>query len=65
VRVFCTKVFLAAFSSYVLALAENLYEKFARKMLVKLTPAINLINVKCERSSYKRHFGSFFLVTYM
>jgi len=29
---------LAAFSSYVLALAKNLYEKFARKTLMKLTP---------------------------
>jgi len=36
-RFFCTKVFLVAFSSYILPLAKNLYEKRARKMLMKLT----------------------------
>jgi len=30
-------LFLAAFSSYILALAKNSYEKFARKMLMKST----------------------------
>jgi hypothetical protein len=29
-------------------------------MLMKLTPAVNFINVKCARFSYERHFGSFF-----
>jgi len=33
-------VVLAAFSSYVLALAKNSYIKFARKTLIKLTPDI-------------------------
>ena len=37
-KFFCTNVISAAFSSYVLALVRNLYEKFARKMLMKLTP---------------------------
>ncbi len=37
VRIFCTNVVLAAFSSYVLALAKNSYEIRARKMLMKLT----------------------------
>jgi len=34
------KSFLAAFSSYVLALAKNSYEKFPLKTLMKLTPAV-------------------------
>jgi len=34
----------AAFSSYVLALAKNLYEKRTRKMLMKLTPADFILN---------------------
>ncbi len=37
-QIFRTNVILAAFSSYILALGRNLYEKFARKMLMKLTP---------------------------
>jgi hypothetical protein len=37
VQIFCTNVVLAAFSSYVLALAKNLYKKRARIMLMKLT----------------------------
>ncbi len=37
VQIFCTNVVLAAFSSYVLALSKNLYEKHARLMLMKLT----------------------------
>jgi len=37
VQIFCTNVVLAAFSSYILALAKNLYQKCARKMLMKLT----------------------------
>jgi hypothetical protein len=32
----------AAFSSYVLALAKNLYKKCAQKMLMKLTAGVNL-----------------------
>ncbi len=39
VRIFRTNVVSAAFSSYVLALAKNLYKKCARKMLMKLTAA--------------------------
>jgi len=31
-------LFFAAFSTYVLALAENLYKKSAQKTLMKLTP---------------------------
>jgi hypothetical protein len=38
VRIFRMNVVLAAFSSYVLALAKNSYKKCARKMLMKLTP---------------------------
>jgi len=37
VQIFCTNFVLAAFSSYVLALAKNLYKKRARIMLMKLT----------------------------
>jgi len=40
VQIFHTYVFLAAFSSYVLALAKNLYEKFARSTLMKLTVGV-------------------------
>jgi len=36
-RFFVRKSFLAAFSSYVLSLAKNLYKKLARKMLMKST----------------------------
>jgi len=35
---FCTYIVLAPFSSYILALAKNSYEKFGRKTLMKLTP---------------------------
>ncbi len=35
----------------------------ARKILVKLTPVVNFINVKSANFSYERRFGSFFLVT--
>ena len=37
VRIFRMNVILAAFSSYILALAKNSYEKGARIMLMKLT----------------------------
>jgi hypothetical protein len=37
VRIFRTNVVLAAFSSYVLALAKNSYKKQEQKMLMKLT----------------------------
>ncbi len=36
VQIFRMKVVWAAFSSYILALAKNLYEKCAQKMLMKL-----------------------------
>ncbi len=39
VRIFHTNVVLAAFSSYILALAKNLYEKPMHKTLMKLTEA--------------------------
>jgi len=38
-RFVCTKVFLALFSSYVLALAKNLYKKRERLTLMKLMAA--------------------------
>ncbi len=41
VRIFHTNIDLAAFSSYVLALSKNPYEKRARKMLMKLTAGFN------------------------
>ncbi len=37
--------------------------KAARKMLVKLTPAVNFINVLCANFSYEYLFGSFSLVS--
>jgi len=37
VQIFCADVVLAAFSSYVLALAKNSYKKCARIMLMKWT----------------------------
>jgi len=40
VRIFCTNVVLAAFSSYVLALSKNLNEKHARLTLMKLTAGV-------------------------
>ncbi len=40
VQIFCTKVVLAALSSYDLALAKNLYEKCARLTLMKLTAGV-------------------------
>jgi len=36
--------------------------KAARKMLVKLTPAVNFINIKRVHFLYEHYFGSFFLV---
>ncbi len=33
------------FSSYVLALSENLHKEFAHLMLMKLTAGVNFINV--------------------
>jgi hypothetical protein len=39
--IFCMNVVSAAFSSYVLALGRNLYEK----ALMKLTPGFNFINI--------------------
>ncbi len=45
-------------------LKRRSYEKCAQKMLMKLTTAVNFINVFCVRFSYERRFGSFFLVTF-
>jgi len=36
IQIFCTNVVLSAFSSYVLALAKNLYEKRPQKTVMKL-----------------------------
>ncbi len=44
-RIFRTNVILAAFSSYILALGRNSYEKFVRRMLMKLTAGVNFINI--------------------
>jgi len=44
-RFFIQKSFLAAFSSYILASVKILYEKFARKTLMKLTLGVNFTNV--------------------
>ncbi len=52
-RFFCTNVLFGNFSSYILALVKNLYEK----------PGVNFINV-FSNFSYERCFGSFFLVTH-
>ncbi len=45
VQIFCTNIILAAFSSYVLALAKIFVQKCARKMSMKLTVVINFINI--------------------
>jgi len=45
VQIFRTFVISAAFLSYILALAKNLYKKFARKTLMKLTSGVNLTNI--------------------
>ncbi len=45
VPIICTNIVSAAFSSYILALVKNLYKKWARIMLMKLTPGLNFINV--------------------
>ncbi len=71
-RVFCTKVsrsfFIVMFwrkHSFVIFGAKISDEKHARKALMKLTPSVNFINVKRTNISYERHFGSFFLRTYV
>ncbi len=43
VQIFCTNVVLAAFSSYFLTLAKNLYKKRARIMLTKLTTGATVL----------------------
>ena len=45
VQIFRTNVILAAFSSYILALAKNLYKKGARKMLMKMAAGLITRNV--------------------
>ncbi len=42
VRIFRTNVRFGSVSSYVVALAKNLYEKRARKMLMKLTVGVSV-----------------------
>ncbi len=46
VRIFRTNVILAAFSSYILALAKKLYEKRARIMLMKLTTGDSTVELR-------------------
>ncbi len=41
---------------------ESARLKAARRMLMKLTPVVNFINVKFTNFSYERCFGSFFYV---
>ncbi len=57
---FVRKSFLAAFSSYVLPLAKNSYEKIACKML---TVGVNFINILHAPFSYKRALHSFSFLT--
>jgi len=45
------------------SLLGSLRAKAALKMFVNLTPAVNVFNIISARISYKRHFGSFLLVT--
>jgi len=52
VRIFCTKVVLAAFSSYVLALAKNLYKKLCTKN-------VDEIDGRCQ---FYQHFTRHFFV---
>ncbi len=53
-------LFLAAFSSYVLALEKNLYKKCARLTLMKLTEGVNFINIFRPRFLYKTSFRQLF-----
>jgi len=69
VRILCTKLFLAAFSSYVLALAKNSYEKRARLTMVKLTPDYflftrysNIMSISRLKQSVYQPFGHRVLV---
>ncbi len=41
------------------------YNFISSKLFFALRPAVNFINVFCVRFLYERHFGSFFLVTYV
>jgi len=45
VQIFCTNILSAAFSNYVLALAKKLYEKRARKTVMKSTVGVNFTNI--------------------
>jgi len=40
-------------------------QKIRTKMMMKLTPGVNFINMLCTYFSYERHFGSFFLRMYV
>ncbi len=51
--------FLAAFSSYFLALSKNWYKKCMRISLMKLTVGVNFINILSERSFCKKVLFSF------
>ncbi len=52
------------FSSYVLALLKNSYEKCVCILLMKLTPVVNFINKLWAHFSYESALRSFSLVTF-
>jgi len=57
-KFFVRNSFLAAFSSYILALAKNLYEKRTKKMLLKfipdyLTVIFTLMESACMKAAHK------------
>jgi len=63
VQFFCTNIVLAAFSSYILTLAKNSYEKCAQKMLLILINGVNFIIILREAFLYKMFLRSFFRIT--
>jgi len=58
-------VFLQLSFGFIIFWHKNIGTKGARKILMKLTPAVNFINIKRTSFSYERHFGSFFLRMYV
>jgi hypothetical protein len=56
VQIFRTNVVLAAFSSFVLALAKNLYKKCARITLMKLTAGV--ARLFCSLAKFENYFSS-------
>jgi len=63
VWIFRTTIVSAAFSSYVLALSKNSYEKCVHMTLMKLT-GVNFINILCSPFLYKSASRSFSLVMF-